>query len=44
MASNCMKEIGIDAGMASTHGKSNDVKYTLRGSNNNWTYNINMHG
>ena len=35
MASNCLKEIGIDAGMAFTRGKGNDVKHTLRGSNNN---------
>ena len=35
MASNRLKEIGIDAGMAFTRGKGNDVKHTLRGSNNN---------
>ena len=35
MASNHVKEIGIDAGMALTRGKGNDVKNTLRGSNNN---------
>ena len=33
MASNRLKEIGIDAGMAFTRGKGNDVKHTLRGSN-----------
>ena len=44
MASNRVKEIGIDAGMASTRGKSNDDKHTLRSSNNNWTYDINMPG
>ena len=44
MASNCLKEIGIDAGMAFTRGKGNDVKHTLRGSNNNWTYDTNMPG
>ena len=44
MASNRVKEIGIDAGMASTRGKSNDVKHTLRSSNNNRTYDINMPG
>ena len=44
MASNRVKEIGIDAGMAFTHGKGNDVKNTLRGSNNNWTYDINKPG
>ena len=35
MASNRLKEIGIDVGMAFTRGKGNDVKHTLRGSNNN---------
>ena len=35
MASNRVKEIGIDSGMAPTSEKSNDVKHTLRGSNNN---------
>ena len=29
MAYNHAKVIGIDAGMASTRGKSNDVKHTL---------------
>ena len=44
MATNRAKVIGIDAGMASTPGKSNTVKHTLRSSNNNWTYDINMPG
>ena len=44
MASNCVKEIGIDAGMVSTRGKSNDVKHKLRSSDNNWSYDINMPG
>ena len=35
MAYNRAKVIGIDAGMASTRGKSNDVKHTLGSSNNN---------
>ena len=35
MASNRVKKIGIKAGMASTRGKSNYVKHTLRCSNNN---------
>ena len=35
MAFNRLKEIGIDAGMAFTRGKGNDVKHTLRGSNSN---------
>ena len=44
MAYNHAKLIGIDAGMASTRGKRNDVKHTLGRSNNNWTYDINMPG
>ena len=38
MASNRAKVIGVDAGMASTRGKSNDVKHTLGSSNNNINY------
>ena len=34
MASNRAKVIGIVAGIASTRGKSNDVKHTLGSSNN----------
>ena len=39
-----VKVIGTDAGMAANRGKSNNVKHTLRSSNINWTYDINMHG
>ena len=41
-----IKGIGIiiDAGMASTRGKNNDVKHTPGSSYNNWTYDINMPG
>ena len=42
MAFTRIKVIGIDAGMASTCGKSNDVKHTLGSSNNNWTHDIDM--
>ena len=44
MASNRAKVIGIDAGMLSTRGKSNEVMHTLGSSNNNWNYDINMPG
>ena len=44
MAYNRVKVIGIDAGMAPTRGKSNDVKHTLGSSNNILTYDINMPG
>ena len=44
MAYNRVKVIGIDAGMAPTRGKSNDVKHTLGSSNNNITYDINIPG
>ena len=44
MAYNRAKVIGIDAGMASTRGKRNDIKHTLGSSSGSWTYDINMPG
>ena len=44
MAYNRAKVRGIDTRVASTRGKSNDVKHTLGSSNNILTYDINMPG